>query len=82
MLRPSKKQIQYPAAEDVFAAGAAVGEDGIVGAAGFFERVGENRHVGEAALGVDRLREGGDVRRAPGGIEPDGAVRIPEDVTN
>ena len=46
------------------------------GAAGVFQRVGEDRQVGETAVGVDGLRQGGDGSRAPGGIERDGAEGV------
>ncbi len=45
----TQKQIDDPAAADVFAGMEAVVEDVGVGATGFFQRVGEDRHVCEVA---------------------------------
>src|SRR5207253_3079874 len=49
----AQQQIQHPAAAHVLRLRAAMGENVVVVAAGFLQRVGEQRHVGEATLVVD-----------------------------
>src|SRR5262249_836404 len=49
----AKDEIDHPAAADVRAAGAAVGQDAGVGAAGVFKGVGKDRQAAEILLGVD-----------------------------
>src|SRR5436309_412471 len=51
--RLAQQQVHDPAAADVCARLAAVGEDGGVGAAGVFEGVGQDRQVVEGAVVVD-----------------------------
>ena len=61
-----KQQIQEPTTADVFAAAAAVAEDGGVGAAGVFEGVGEERQAVEGAGVVDGLGHLADRAVVPG----------------
>ena len=58
-------QIHHPAATHMRAVAAAVGEDLGIGAAGFFEGIGEDGEAVEGAVGVDALGDLGD-----GGLVP------------
>src|SRR4051812_30949432 len=64
----AKYQIDDPAASDVFARLPAVKQDVRVVAAGFFQRIGEDRHAVEGTVGVDAVGEGDNGGRAPCGI--------------
>src|SRR5262249_19486325 len=77
-LRLAEDQVHDPAAADVLAALAAVGEDVGVGAAGVLEGVGQDRQVMEGPLVVDAAGDGRDgavVPRQPGGVDSDGTER-------
>src|SRR6516164_1451548 len=56
----AEQQVQHPAAADVRPGAAAVVEDGGVGAAGVFQRVGEDGHVLESPFVVDAAGDGRD----------------------
>src|SRR5258707_7580361 len=62
--RLAQQRIHNPASANVFAVGAAVFEHVLVGTAGLFERVAEDREIGEGALQVDRAGQLPDVRMA------------------
>src|SRR5262245_26047552 len=64
----AKGQVKNPAAADVFAAPAAVREDGLVGAARLFEGICQNGHVLESALIVDCPSQCDHRRRPQGGL--------------
>jgi hypothetical protein len=57
LLHLAEKQVNYPAAAHVLAAGSAMLKDVGVIAAGFFERVGEDRQLGESAIAVNGFRD-------------------------
>jgi hypothetical protein len=73
--------IHNPATARMHGTAAAVIQDVGMVAAGFFERIGQNRHVFKAALIVNGSRDGSD-GGAPGGIECHGAEGIGEDTAN
>src|SRR5258708_21402884 len=54
---PARQQVNRPTAADVLAAAPAVRQDHGVGAAGVFQRVGEDGQVGEAPPVVDGRRQ-------------------------
>src|SRR5579862_6409273 len=57
ILLSREEAVQHPAAVDMGTRAAEVAEDGLVGAAGLFHRVGQDRRVREAPLVVDHFRE-------------------------
>ena len=59
---------------------AAVEQEIRVHAAGFLQRIGEDRHALECAVGVDRRRDGDSGGCEPCGIGDDGTEGIAEDV--
>jgi hypothetical protein len=71
-------EIHHPAASDVRPSAAAVAQDVVVRAAGFFQRVGEDGHVLEAALGVDGAGKGGGLECLTRSIKDDRAKRVAE----
>src|SRR5262245_835511 len=78
-----QNQIDDPATADVRAGAAAVVENLRVGAAGFLQSVGKDRHDVVAAVVVDGLGQLGDGAVVPGepsGIDGRGAEGIAEDV--
>src|SRR5262249_15111079 len=77
---PAQDQVHDPAPPDVLPRLPAVGQDGLVGAAGVFEGVGQDRQVVERPLIVDAASEGGDVLPEPAGFGGNGAERVAEGV--
>src|SRR4051812_35115360 len=78
-----EQEIDDPAAPHMVPAATAVFEDGDVGAAGFFERVGQDRQISEAALIVNDLGEFGDgasVPDQPRRLDRSGTERVAEDL--
>src|SRR5262249_31805002 len=77
-LRLAEEEIDDPAATDVRPGAAAVVEDGAVGAAGVFERVGKYGQVVEVIMVVDvrgKGRQESSVPGEPGGGERSGSER-------
>ena len=79
-LLPQEK-VHTPASSDVDTGLTAVVQDVLVDAAGFFERISENRKVVERSLGVDGLGQLLDGRCEPSRVEGKGIEGIAEDVT-
>jgi len=73
-------QVHHPAAADVDARFAAVGEDRVAIAPGFFEGVGEDRQGGEVAVLIHLRGDADRVFGAPTRIEPHRPERAAEDV--
>src|SRR4051812_20617851 len=78
----AEDQIQRPAAAHVRPRRAQVREDGVVGEAGVFEGVGEDRQAVEGAIGVDAFGELWDDAIIPGSpriVERENAEWVAED---
>jgi hypothetical protein len=80
MLLLGEDEVDNPAATDVNARFAAVGEDVGVVAASFFEGIRQDRHGGEVPLLVHPRRDPDGVFGAPPRIEGDAVERVAEDV--
>src|SRR5262249_27017330 len=67
----AEDEVERPATADVWAGRAQVGEDGLVGAAGILQRVGQDGELGETPLVVDRFGDPHDGATVPGQPRPE-----------
>ncbi len=82
VLHLPQHQIDGPTPADVLPRFPAVEQEIGVRAAGFFERIREDRQTVEGAFPIDGGSEGHGGRREPGGIGDDGAEGVAEDVAD